>query len=67
VSDNFQRKGIGTEMVRLLLAFAREEKLHSLTATVLYENQGMQKVFEKLGFTMKETEDHDALEAQLIL
>ena len=67
VSDRLQGKGVGTEMVRLLLAFAREEKLERITASVLHENRAMRKVFEKFGFVFSETEDRDALEAELRL
>jgi acetyltransferase len=67
VSDGFQRKGIGTEMVRLLLEFAREEKIDRITATVLYENRGMQRVFEKFGFTVRPGEDRESLEVELRL
>ena len=67
VSDRLQRLGIGTEMVRQLVDFARDEKLERLTATVLFENRPMQKVFEKLGFRMKQTDDSESLEAELLL
>jgi RimJ/RimL family protein N-acetyltransferase len=36
-------------------------------ATVLFENRPMQKVFERLGFRMKQTSDNDSLEAELTL
>jgi len=67
VSDRFQRRGVGTEVVRQLVDFAREEKLERITATVLFENRPMQKIFEKLGFRLKQTSDSETLEAELIL
>ena len=67
VSDGFQRRGIGTEVVRQLVDFARAEKLGRITATVLFENRPMQKVFERLGFRMKQTGDSESLEAELVL
>ncbi len=67
VSDRFQKRGIGTEIVRQLVDFARAEKLERITATVLFENRPMQKVFEKLGFRMKQTSDNESLEAELVL
>jgi acetyltransferase len=54
-------------VVRQLVDFARDEKLERITATVLFENRPMQKVFEKLGFRMKQTSDSESLEAELIL
>lgn len=67
VSDSFQRRGIGTEMVRLLVDFGRQEQLDRITATVLHENRAMQKIFEKLGFNFPGGGDHDSLEAELRL
>jgi len=67
VSDRFQKRGIGLEIVRQLVDFARDEKLERLSATVLFENRPMQKVFERLGFRMKHGSDSESLEAELIL
>ncbi len=67
VSDGFQRRGIGSEVVRQLVDFARAEKLGRITATVLFENRAMQKVFERLGFKLKQTVDSESLEAELVL
>ncbi len=67
VSDGFQRRGIGREVVRQLVGFARDEKLERVTATVLFENRPMQKVFEKLGFHLEQSEDPESLEAVLVL
>ncbi|MGD0435274.1 MAG: bifunctional acetate--CoA ligase family protein/GNAT family N-acetyltransferase [Bryobacteraceae bacterium] len=67
VSDKFHRRGIGTEIVRQLVDFARAEKLSRITATVLFENRAMQKVFEKVGFRLEQSDDREALEAVLDL
>jgi acetyltransferase len=67
VSDTFQRRGIGSQLVRLLIEFGREEKLDRITATVLQENRPMQKIFEKEGFVFQESDDRDAMDAQLDL
>ena len=50
VSDAFQRRGIGTPLVRKLIDFARDEKLRLLTASVLSDNQPMQTLLERHGF-----------------
>jgi acetyltransferase len=67
VSDGFQRRGIGTGIVRQLVEFARAEKLQRITASMLFENRAMQKVFERLGFRIQQGADSESIEAELIL
>jgi acetyltransferase len=67
VSDRFQKRGIGTAVVGQLVDFARNEKLDRITATVLFENRPMQKVFQKLGFQLRQGADSESLEAELVL
>jgi acetyltransferase len=50
VRDAFQRRGLGTELLRRLVAIGRDERMHCITAVVLPYNQGMLRVCEKLGF-----------------
>ena len=50
VVDAHQGNGIGTLLLRHLLAIAREAGLKELTAEVLPENAAMLKVFGRLGF-----------------
>jgi acetyltransferase len=52
VVDDVQRQGVGTEVLRRLIDIARREGLVRLKAETLPENQGMKRVFQKLGFTM---------------
>ena len=67
VSDHFQKRGIGTAIVGQLVDFARDEKLDRITATVLFENRAMQKIFQKAGFQLRQGVDSESLEAELIL
>ena len=67
VRDGFQKRGIGMELVRQLLEFAREERIQRITASVLRENTPMQKVFRRLGFELKDIPGDDGLTAELIL
>ena len=67
VSDDFQRRGIGTVLVNRLIAFARAEKLHLLTAYCLAENTGMQSLLERQGFQFPAEFDPDMQEGRLTL
>jgi acetyltransferase len=53
VTDPYQHQGLGTEVLRRLLEVARAENLYSVTAQILPENTAMQRVCEKMGFTLK--------------
>ena len=53
VSDQWQNRGLGTQMLRMLLGVAGDEKLRRVGADVLAENLEMQRVCEKLGFEIK--------------
>jgi RimJ/RimL family protein N-acetyltransferase len=50
VVDAYQGKGIGTALMRHLLAIARDAGLKELTAEVLPENAAMLKVLNGFGF-----------------
>jgi acetyltransferase len=57
VTDQFQRKGVGSSLMNGLIRFARDEKLSTLRATTLVENIGMQNLLESHGFTFSAAED----------
>ena len=50
VTAQFQRMGLGTELLRRLVDIGRAEGVKVITADILAENAGMQKTSEKLGF-----------------
>jgi len=64
VRDGFQGRGIGMELVRQLLEFARDEKIRTVTASLLRENTPMHKVFQRLGFKFREEPGDEALTAE---
>ncbi|MHC0061726.1 bifunctional acetate--CoA ligase family protein/GNAT family N-acetyltransferase [Nostoc sp. UIC 10890] len=65
VSDRCQCQGIGTELLQRLLQVSRDEQLSTITADILIDNYGMQKVCEKLGFHIERTEDPTVVKAQI--
>jgi acetyltransferase len=50
VADEFQQKGLGTELCRRLLAIARSEGVQHVTCTILPENTTMLAICSRLGF-----------------
>ncbi len=67
VSDHIQRRGLGTELLRRLLQVGRDEHLDRITAEILSENSGMQRVCEKLGFRLSCTPDPSVVRAEIQL
>jgi acetyltransferase len=67
VTDQFQRKGLGTELLRRLIQFARNEHLRCLTGDILLENLGMQAVCRKLGISVRYSPQEGLMKAQLAL
>ena len=53
ISDRCQCRGLGTELLRRLLAIGQDEKLQYITAEILSENRAMQHVCQKLGFRLE--------------
>jgi acetyltransferase len=53
ISDRFQCKGLGTELLRRLIEVGKDEGLHYITAEILSENRAMQHVCKKLGFRLE--------------
>ncbi|MBE7528536.1 MAG: bifunctional acetate--CoA ligase family protein/GNAT family N-acetyltransferase [Ardenticatenaceae bacterium] len=51
ISDMYQGHGLGTELLRRLLRYGRDEGITLVEAYILAENRGMLHVCEKLGFT----------------
>jgi acetyltransferase len=55
VSDAWQQQGLGTKLLALLVQIGRDEGLGRITAEILHENRAMQRVCQKLGFTLRPT------------
>ncbi|MFB2771692.1 bifunctional acetate--CoA ligase family protein/GNAT family N-acetyltransferase [Pelatocladus sp. BLCC-F211] len=65
VSDNFQCQGLGTELLKRLLQVGRSEHLNYISAEILADNSGMQRVCEKLGFRLDPTPDPSVIKAEV--
>ena len=52
LSDRWQKKGIGTELLKLLVEIGRKEKLARIIGSILLENRAMQHVCKKVGFNL---------------
>jgi acyl-CoA hydrolase/RimJ/RimL family protein N-acetyltransferase len=50
VKDQYQNKGIGTELLNYLIYLGKRNGLLAFTAEVLYDNKPMLSIFEKAGF-----------------
>ena len=67
VGDAHQGLGIGSLVMRHLIAIARAQGLREFVADVLPENAPMLKVFEKCGLAVKTKREPDALHVTLTL
>lgn len=65
ISDNFQRQGLGTELLKRLLQIGENEGIRKVTAYMLPQNRGMKRIAENLGFEF--SRDEDLLKAEIEL
>jgi acetyltransferase len=52
VADEYQKTGLGTELLHRLIEIGKAEGVKVITADILADNSAMQKVSEKLGFKL---------------
>jgi acetyltransferase len=67
VSDQYQKMGLGHELLRRVVQIARDEKVSVVSAEMLPDNIAMQAVFRRLGFNIRADEDLTSLRATLEL
>ncbi len=67
LSDAYQGRGLGTELLRRLIDVAREEKLGRVTGDILTDNFVMQRICEKLGFELTRSVDDPVVKVELPL
>ena len=64
VTDRYQNKGVGTELLAHLTQIARRQGLHGFTAEVLRENEAMLRVFEKMKFPLEIDDERGRVPAE---
>ena len=67
VNDQYQRTGLGTELLRRLLEFAHSEGIESVVAEILPENEGMKRVSRNLGFHLEREPESGVVKAEIKL
>ena len=67
VSDQYQHQGLGSELLRRLILFSRDEHIERLTGDILADNQGMQAVCKKLGVRLWYSQEDQLMKAELVL
>jgi acetyltransferase len=64
ISDNWQGRGLGRELLSRLLVVAADDKLSSVVADILPDNRAVMRILDKLGFTLKHSLDDDVVHAE---
>jgi acyl-CoA hydrolase/RimJ/RimL family protein N-acetyltransferase len=65
VRDDYQNRGIGSELLSYLTYLARKQGLLGFTAEVLVENRPMLHLFEKMGFLMDKRVEEQTYELKM--
>ncbi len=55
VRDDYQTKGVGTELLSYLTFIAKKQGVHGFTAEVLMDNRPMLHLFGKMGYDIEKT------------
>jgi acetyltransferase len=67
ISDPFQHRGLGKEILQRVLQVGRDENLLRITAQMLMDNQEMQHLCEKAGFTLNRNLSEGIVTAEIVL
>lgn len=65
VRDEYQNKGVGTELLSTLTYLAKRQGLLGFYAEVLVENRAMLHLFEKMGFDIKKRREEGVYELEM--
>jgi len=67
ISDQWQGRGLGKELLARLLIVGADEKLDRLTAEILPDNRDVMRICEKLGFSLKHSLEDEVVKAEFKL
>jgi acetyltransferase len=67
VSDSWQGRGLGKELLARLLLVGADEKLSKLVADILPDNRNIMRICEKLGFSLKHSLEDEVVHAEFKL
>jgi acetyltransferase len=66
IADPWQKQGLGGLLTAFILEIARDRDIRKIYASVLANNKGMIRLFEKKGFTVRR-DGYDAYYVELLL
>ena len=67
ISDNWQGRGLGKELLSRLLVVAADDKLSRVVADILPDNRAVMRILDKLGFALKHSLDDEVVHAEFKL
>jgi len=67
VTDAYQNRGLGAELLRRAMHVAREEGIHAINSEMMADNLAMQVISKSLGFHLHMKEDFSSMKARLEL
>jgi acetyltransferase len=67
VSDHYQNRGLGNELLRRVVQIAKAEKISQVSAEMMPDNVAMQRIVKHLGFRVRTSEDLSSVRAYLDL
>jgi acetyltransferase len=67
LSDNFQGRGLGTHLLKLLVQVGQQEGLKKIFGEILPDNYGMLRVAKKVGFTTRFDQFAEVMHAEIKL
>lgn len=67
ISDRWQDRGLGTQLLRMLVQISKDEKLTRLSGRIMSDNKEMQHVCKKVGLGLKRKTNDQEWEAEIRL